>query len=333
MTVGHPRPIIAITMGDPAGIGPEIIAKAMVDLRETRDKKLLIIGDCRILERGAEVCGVSHVFRKFDSLNSLTFGDKFISVLEIQNLKEISYNPGNTNAECGEHSYQYVSKAVELAMLKQVQAIVTCPISKQAWHLADRKYNGHTELLADLTASGEIRMMFLADALNVILVTTHIPLSSISKHLTQEGIYKTIIMGHETMLKMGVATPRIAVCGLNPHAGETGIFGSEEIDLISPAIQTAKNNGVHVNGPYPADTAFVPSFLKQFDLIVAQYHDQGLIPVKMVAFDHAVNVTVGLPIIRTSVDHGTAFNISGKGIANHQNLIKAVDMAARLAGN
>jgi 4-hydroxythreonine-4-phosphate dehydrogenase len=212
-----------------------------------------------------------------------------------------------------------------------VQAIATAPVNKEAFRLAGLEWSGHTDLLAHLTASSHVAMMFYSDALRVVLATVHIPLAEVPRALTQASLEATIALTARELPRFGIAQPRIAVAGLNPHAGEHGLFGNEEEVAIGPAIEACRARGIDVSGPYPGDTVFVRARRGDFDVVVACYHDQGLIPVKLVAFGQAVNVTLGLPIIRTSVDHGTAFDIAGKGVADPESMIAAVLLAARLA--
>ena len=225
------------------------------------------------------------------------------------------------------HLYQ---KAVELALNKKVDGIVTAPISKEALKMAGMKWHGHTEMLAKLTNTKDYAMMLVGEPLRVILVTIHTPLRSVPDMITRESVLKTIKLAKKACDMLGIENPRIAVAGLNPHAGEAGIFGSEESNAIIPAIEDAKKLGIPVAGPYPPDTVFNKAYNGEIDMVVCMYHDQGLIPLKMIAFDRGVNVTVGLPIIRTSPDHGTAYDIAWKGIANPSSMLEAIKLAARL---
>jgi 4-hydroxythreonine-4-phosphate dehydrogenase len=212
-------------------------------------------------------------------------------------------------------------------------AIATAPINKEAWRLAGLPWTGHTDLLAHLTGARDVAMMFYSDTLRVVLATIHIPLAEVPRALTRESLESTIVLSASELPRFGCVAPRLAVAGLNPHAGEHGLFGREEQDVIAPAVARCRARGIDVSGPYPADTLFVRAHRGEFDAVIACYHDQGLIPVKLVAFGHAVNVTLGLPIVRTSVDHGTAFDIAGKGVADPESMIAAVLLAARLATN
>lgn len=321
--------IIGITMGDPAGIGPEVTIKALDSAMTDNRFHPLVIGNIRVFEKTLSSLGIERQIKRFNRFSDITFDDATIALLEVEGGPSVAIEWGKANRFCGELSYQSVVKAVKLCLEKKISAVVTAPICKESWHLAGHAYDGHTELLAHLTGAASYRMMFMSEKLNVILVTTHLPLAKVTKSLSRDSIFHTIQLGVDQMQRTGINAPRVAVCGVNPHAGEAGIFGDEEERVISPAIEQAKNAGMDVQGPYPSDTVFLRAWNGEFDLVVAQYHDQALIPIKLTAFSSAVNVTVGLPIIRTSVDHGTAFEIAGKGKADPANMIHAIRQACR----
>jgi 4-hydroxythreonine-4-phosphate dehydrogenase len=285
------KPRVAITVGDPAGIGPEIAARAAADAR------VLEVCEPRLYGPPAGV----------------------------------RFAPGVLSADAGRAAYDTIVRAVEDAQRGVVDAIATAPVNKEAFRLAGLPWSGHTDLLAHLTKAAHVAMMFYSDALTVVLATVHIPLADVPRALTRASLEATIALTARELPRFGVAAPRIAVAGLNPHAGEHGLFGREEETVIAPAIAALQQHGVDVRGPFPGDTVFVRARRGEFDAVVACYHDQGLIPVKLVAFGEAVNVTLGLPIVRTSVDHGTAFDIAGTGAANPESMIAAVRLAARLA--
>jgi 4-hydroxythreonine-4-phosphate dehydrogenase len=287
------RPRIAITVGDPSGIGPEVAAKAAADSR--------VIAACAPI-----------VYAPPDGA---------------------AFAPGVLSAEAGRAAHDVIRRAVSDAMDGAVEAIATAPINKEAFRLAGLRWAGHTDLLAHLTGAKRVAMMFYSERLVVVLATVHIPLADVPGALTTERVQSTIALTADAVPRFTKAPPRIAVAGLNPHAGEHGLFGGEEDRVLAPAIAACRARGIDVSGPYPADTVFVRATRGEFDVVVACYHDQGLIPVKLVAFGHAVNVTLGLPIIRTSVDHGTAFDIAGKGVADPESMVSAVLLAARLAGS
>jgi 4-hydroxythreonine-4-phosphate dehydrogenase len=283
------RPRIALTTGDPAGIGPEIAEKAAADPR--------VLAACRPLIYAAD--------RKFE--------------------------PGVLSAEAGQAAYETILRAVRDAQTGGVQAIATTPINKEALALAGLPWRGHTDMLASLTNTRDVAMMFYSRKLCVVLATIHIPLSEVPAALTLESLGTIIRLTAEAMPKFGVARPRIGLAGLNPHAWEHGVIGAEEERVLIPAVNRGQKAGVDISGPWPGDTIFTRAVGGEFDVVIACYHDQGLIPVKLIAFGEAVNVTLGLPIIRTSVDHGTAFDIAGRGRANPESLIQAVLLAARLS--
>jgi len=282
-------PRIAITTGDPSGIGPEIAEKAAADPR--------VLAVCQPVVYGAG--------RPFD--------------------------PGRLSAEAGQAAYETILRAVRDAQAGGVQAIATAPLNKEALALAGLPWRGHTDMLAALTNTRDVAMMFYSEKLMVVLATIHIPLSEVPAALTLEALGTIIRLTAHAMPKFGVPAPRIALAGLNPHAGEHGVIGQEEGRVLRPAVEEWRRNGVDISGPWPGDTVFGRAMSGEFDVVIACYHDQGLIPVKLIAFGEAVNVTLGLPIIRTSVDHGTAFDIAGRGVANPESLIQAVLLGARLA--
>jgi 4-hydroxythreonine-4-phosphate dehydrogenase len=284
-------PRIAVTAGDPAGIGPEIAAKAVSDPR-VRD-----------------VC------------DPVLYGPAATGGIAV----------GRLSAEAGRAAYDAIVSAVNAAMAGRVDGVATAPINKEAFALAGLPWRGHTELLAHLTGAPFAAMMFHTDVLRVVLATIHVPLSEVPRLLTQATLEQVIRLTARELPRFGCEAPRLGVCGLNPHAGEGGVLGFEEQRVLEPAIAACRRDGIAVAGPFPADTLFVRASRGEWDAVVACYHDQGLIPVKLLAFGRSVNVTLGLPIIRTSVDHGTAFDIAGRGIADHGSLVEAIRLAARLA--
>jgi 4-hydroxythreonine-4-phosphate dehydrogenase len=285
------KPRIAITAGDPAGIGPEIASRAAEDAR-VRD-----------------VC------------EPIVYGPP----------SGATFPPGVLSAAAGRAAYDTIVRAVDDARSGEVAAIATAPINKEAFRLAGLQWSGHTDLLAHLTGARDVAMLFHSDELRVVLATVHIALADVPRTLTSSLMERTIALTARELPRFDKIAPRIAVAGLNPHAGEHGLFGCEETDVIVPAIEACRRRGIDVSGPFPADTVFVRARRGEFDVVIACYHDQGLIPVKLVAFGKAVNVTIGLPIVRTSVDHGTAFDIAGKGVADPESMVAAVLLAARLA--
>jgi 4-hydroxythreonine-4-phosphate dehydrogenase len=287
------RPRIALTVGDPAGIGPELVDKAARDPR--------VLAACE----------------------PVVYAPPDLS----------RFAPGVLSAEAGRAAYDVLVRAVDDARAGRVDALVTAPVNKEAWALAGLPWRGHTDLLAHLTGAPQVAMLFHSPRLRVVLATVHVALAEVPRVLTFDRLVGTIRLGWRELPRFGFPAPRLALAGLNPHAGEHGVIGREEIDVLGPAVEACRAEGIAVDGPLPADTLFVRAAGGEFDAVIACYHDQGLVPIKLLAFGRAVNVTIGLPIIRTSVDHGTAFDIAGRGVADAGSLIEAVSLAARLAAS
>lgn len=313
------KPLIGITMGDAAGVGPELCARALASRDMAALVGLRIFGDQDMILRGGKACGIT---LNREQRQRIVHFPRFGS-----NPPEI----GHVSARCGRAALIYIEAATTAAMQGKLDGIVTCPINKQAMHFAGIPHPGHTELLQTLTGAKDSRMMFLSDSLKISLVTIHVPLQQVPRLITPTAVFRTIELTHKALVRLGNPTPRIEILGLNPHAGENGILGKDECRKIVPAIMRAGDRGWKVYGPCPPDTAFTPAFRKNTDAYVAMYHDQGLIPFKMEAFDMGVNVTLGLPIVRTSVDHGTAYDIAGTGKASPTSLFEAIRWAVRLA--
>lgn len=325
------KPTIAITMGDAAGVGPEIIAKAMAEQDLRAQARLFVIGDFARMQQAAEIVGSTLQLRRIDDPSEVTDGTDTLDVLNIDAVPaDLPW--GELSADAGNGSFLFIEKAVQLAMDGSIDAICTGPLNKAALHLAGHKYPGHTELLAALSGTDEVSMMLTAPNMRVIHVTTHLGLVDAVAAIDGDRVYRTIKRGNDLLVGAGMERPRIAVCAINPHAGENGLFGyGEEASKITPGVERAVAEGMDVVGPLPADTLFYRAARGDFDLVVAQYHDQGHIPVKVLGLKNGVNVTVGLPFVRTSVDHGTAFDIAGKNIADHEPLIEALRQAIDLA--
>ncbi len=321
--------LLALTMGDPAGIGPEIILKGFEKFRE-KPYRVVVVGDYSFLKEHAKRLGLSVDICSVNEISEVDFSSGKLNVLDLKNIpSDISLGVASKTA--GKASYEYIKKATMLALEDKVSAITTAPINKESIFLAGFSYAGHTEMLAELTNSQDYAMMLTGGKIRVVLVTTHLAISDIKKNIKKERVYKIISLADRSLKLFGIKAPHIAVTGLNPHAGDGGIFGTEDIEEILPAVEMAKNCGINVTGPHPADSLFVKAKKGEFDAVVVMYHDQGLIPVKMEGFGRGVNVTLGLPIIRTSVDHGTAYDIVGKGVSDSGSLIAALDMANKLA--
>jgi 4-hydroxythreonine-4-phosphate dehydrogenase len=288
------RPRIGVTVGDPAGIGPEIARKAALD---------------------PSVAGIADVVLYGPSTD-----------------EEIApFARGRVSAEAGRAAYDAIVRAVADAQGRRIDAVATAPINKEAFAAAGLPWRGHTDLLAHLTGATQVAMMFHSDILRVVLATVHIPLRDVPKALTREALEAIVDLAARELPRFGFPAPRLALAGLNPHAGEHGVIGHEDDEVLAPAVAACRARGIAIEGPFPGDTVFVRAMRGAYDAVIACYHDQGLIPIKLVAFGRAVNVTLGLPIVRTSVDHGTAFDIAGKGIADHSSLVQAILLAARLA--
>jgi len=324
------KPTIVITMGDPAGIGPEIIAR-VVDSGEIFPLcRPIVIGDAGVMKKLVEELRLTVAVNSIGSLAEADPAKGKLDVLDLKNVNISTHKWGAPDASSGNAVVDYIKKAVESTMNREADAIVTAPISKEMMNAAGHHYAGHTELLAHLTGTKDFGMMFVGGGLHLILATIHVALKDVPRQITQTNIYKTLRLAHQAMKYFGIEKPRIGVCALNPHAGEGGLFGSEEQDAILPAVIKARGEGINASDPLPADTLFYKARNNYYDIVVAMYHDQGLAPLKMVAFGNAVNVTVGLPVIRTSVDHGTAYDIAGKGCADPASLLAAVKLAAKM---
>ena len=332
------KPVIGITLGDPMGIGPEVIVKALSDPDTRRMGRFVIYGLNELLTYAADMheCNPFWFRVQHDSKRTSRAISENVVVLDYDEYDGFIQLPRNSSRQGGQISKLFVEDAITDALREEghprkLDAIVTGPISKHSWTLAGFKWAGHTDLLAYRTKAKRSVMMFISPRLKVTLATSHIPLMDIRNKLTIGCVFDPIDLGHEACRQLGIENPRIAVTGLNPHAGEHGQFGDEEARLIEPAIKVARDHGIDASGPFPADTIFIKAAAGEFDLVVAMYHDQGLIPVKLLGWDKAVNMTLGLPIIRTSPDHGTAFNIVGKNKASEGSMKAAIELAAKLA--
>ncbi len=318
-------------MGDPAGVGPEIVVKALAQAEPYRLCRPLVVGDASRLRRAAAICGVRVTVSPVRAPAEGQYRHGSIDCLDL-GLVPDDLPFGALSPVAGEAAFRYIERAVALACAGEVDAICTAPINKAALHAAGHRYPGHTEILADLTGTPEVSMMLVAPRLRVVHCTTHIGLIDAIDRIEPGLVERTIRRGHETLVRAGIARPRIAVCGINPHAGENGLFGrGEEETKIAPGVTAARVAGIDVVGPLAADTLFFRAVRGDFDLVVAMYHDQGHGPVKVLGLDAGVNVTIGLPVVRTSVDHGTAFDIAGTGRADERSLVEAIRQGAALA--
>jgi 4-hydroxythreonine-4-phosphate dehydrogenase len=336
------KPLIGISVGDPAGIGPEITARAL-SLRKIYDLcRPLVVGEAEMMKKAVKFSKLDLEIHRVSSPKEGLYQFGTVDLLDLKNLDGRSVKHKKISADYGRASFEYVKKVIELAMAKEIDATVTGPISKEAINLAGFHYSGHTEIYADLTQTKDYAMMLAHDQFRVIHVSTHVSLREACDRVKKGRVYRVIRLGYDSVKRLGVKNPKIAVAGLNPHAGEEGLFGREEIEEIEPAIQQARMEGLRIEGPIPPDTVFSKMQGGQYDLVVVMYHDQGHIPTKLIGFRYddktktwgsmsGVNITCGLPIIRVSVDHGTAFGKAGEGRANPESMIQAIQIAAKLA--
>ena len=335
------KPILGISMGDPAGIGPEIIIKALSEPEIYEKCRPLVVGDAGVFRQALSLVDKKPVIVPCADVDAAKFTPGTIDILDLALVDPDRFEYGKVSSMCGHAAFMAVKKVIELALDGKVDATVTGPLHKEAINKAGHHYSGHTEIYADLTGSSDVAMLLVHDNLRVIHVTTHVSLRRACEIINRERIVKVIGLIHDACRRFGIASPRIGVAGLNPHSGDGGLFGSEEIDHIRPAVEQAVQSGIDAEGPVPPDTLFPKAVGGYYDGCVAMYHDQGHIPFKLVGFKwnnekskmesvSGVNVTLGLPIIRTSVDHGTAFEIAGKGVASPLALHHAMDYAVRM---
>jgi len=331
--MNNKKPIIAITMGDPCGIGPEIIARSLMS-GEIRDCCTpVVLGDRKVMERAVTLVGNGQqLLTLADGELPENVPEGVICLKELSSLANADMVYGSPTAGSGDAVYRYITAAASLCINGRVAAMSTAPINKAAMNLAGHDYPGHTELLAELTGSEEFVMMLAGERLRVTLVTIHEALAAVPGLITFEKVLRTIVTTHTDVDRYFCKKPRIAVLSLNPHAGEGGMFGDEEAAIIAPAINVARERGIDASGPHSADTLFHFAANGDYDAVVCMYHDQGLIPLKLLHFDDGVNITLGIPIIRTSVDHGTAYDLAGRGMASAASMKAAILTAARMAG-
>ncbi len=309
------RPTIALTMGDPAGIGPEVVVQAAADPELAPLARWVVVGDASVLEMAQRVTGIALEAEVHDAR-------------ALRDVTDFAF--GRLDARYGVAAVEYVRIATEMCLRGEADAMVTAPLNKEAVTLSGRPFTGHTEYIAELCGATESRMLLSSERLSTIHVTTHVALRQ-ACDTTSARVLRTIELGNDAMKLLGFAEPRIAVCGLNPHAGEHGLFGDEDSRVIAPAVESARNAGICVTGPVAPDTVFLQAVRGAYDLVVAMYHDQGHIPMKLIDFEGTVNISLGIPIIRTSVDHGTAFDIAGKNRADARSMKQAMRVAARMA--
>lgn len=322
---------IGITMGDPSGIGPEIILKSF-ERSGIRNKRIVVIGDYNIMQAVHDVLKIkSFKLHRISNITECIFSYQLLNILDLHLIDMHEFRPGIVQAKSGNAAFEAIRNTVDLAKNKEIDAIVTAPLNKEAMHLAGHNWPGHTEILASLTDTKDYAMLLYDKKLCVIHVSTHVSLFEAITGLKRNRIEKVIELANGIMKRLHVGEPRIAVAGINPHSGENGLFGNEEINEIIPAINNMKGKGINVEGPCPPDTVFLQAVKGKYDIVVAMYHDQGHIPLKLLGFDSGVNVTVGLPFVRTSVDHGTAFEIAWQGKANENSMVEAIKLSIKLS--
>ncbi|MBS8119267.1 4-hydroxythreonine-4-phosphate dehydrogenase PdxA [Haloferax volcanii] len=326
------RPLVGVTMGDPGGIGSEIIVEAAPEV--TEDASLVVIGDADVIRHAVDQCDSDLSVEAVESVADVRSDPSTLFVLDLDNVASLTY--GEIDEAYGRASLEYIERAIELAIVGDIDAIATAPIHKQATAQAGSEFAGHTGMLAAYTETDNYSMMLIEGGLRVTHVSTHVPLREACDLVTTENVLDTITVTNQGLHDLGIDDPTIAVAGLNPHAGEGGLLGTEDDDAIEPAVEQAREAGIDAEGPIPPDTVYVKAAAGAYDCVVSMYHDQGHIPIKMLGFDSTdtvsgVNMTVGLPIIRTSVDHGTAFDIAGQGIASESSMVDAIRTAARVA--
>jgi len=327
------KSLLVITMGDAAGSGPEIVAKALAEPEVRAVCRPVVIGDGAAMRAALEITGASGEVKVINKLSDALFQDGIIEVIDLHNIQLDQLIRGRVNPMAGKAAYEYIKLATDLALAGDCDAIVTSAINKEALNKAGYHYDGHTQLLAELCGVSEVAMMLVSGNLRVSHVSTHVSLLRAIETVRPERILTVLRLTDEAVRQMGIDEPRIAVAGLNPHSGEGGLFGDEEIEYITPAIEEARRRGMNVTGPLPPDSVFFRTSQGQFDAAIAMYHDQGHIAVKMLGITHGVNVTLGLPIIRTSVDHGTNFGKAGKGTADPISLILSIKLAGVMCRN
>ncbi|HOV39349.1 MAG TPA: 4-hydroxythreonine-4-phosphate dehydrogenase PdxA [Spirochaetales bacterium] len=324
------RPLLGITIGDPAGAGPEICIKAL-NKKEVSDMcRPVLYGDEKVLRRAIGIVPTRLSLLRIQS--PLEYKDGFLNLISLDNMPD-TWEYAKVQAPCGKAAFEFIVRAIEDAKAKKIAGVVTGPINKEAMNSAGIHYAGMTEIFADLTGAKDYAMMLTGGPLKVIHVSTHVSMKEAIERVKKDRVLRVIRLAQEAMRDLGIEKPRIAVAGLNAHAGENGLFGNEELNEVVPAIQEAKREGLDVTGPVPPDTVFLKAVNGMFDMVVVMYHDQGHIPLKLLDFMGGVNVTVGIPILRTSVDHGTVFGKAGKGTADESSMIKAIELAVQFARN
>ena len=328
---GTEKPILVIPMGDPAGIGPEITVKALARADVADTARCFVVGDGRILKRAAEICGVSLNIHRISDPAEAAFFPGGLELVDLANVREEQFRYGEVSAMCGRAAYEYIARAIEFAMQGKADAVVTTTINKESLHAAEVPYIGHTEIFGGLTGSPDPLTMFELDGMRILFLSRHVSLREACDLVKKERIIEYVRRGTAALQQLGIREPKIAVAGLNPHCGEHGLFGREEVDEVIPAVEALQKEGYLITGPIGADSVFYQARQGRFDCVLSLYHDQGHIAAKTVDFNRTISITCGMPILRTSVDHGTAFDIAGKGIADEISLVEAIRLGAKYA--
>ena len=325
------KAIIAVPMGDPAGIGPEITVKSFLNKDILNSSDIVVVGDRNVIERALEITNVELNVNVIESVKDAKFETGTIDLIDMKNVNMDEFKFGEIQAQCGQAAFDYIEKAIDLAMKNEVDALATTPINKESLYAAKVPFIGHTEMLEELTNSHDPLTMFQVLDLRIFFLTRHLSLKDAIDQMTKERIRDYVERSHDALIKLGVENPKLAVAGLNPHSGENGLFGMEEVDEITPGIEWAKKDGYDVTGPVPADSVFFQALNGKYDAVISLYHDQGHIAAKMTDFHKTISITNGLPFLRSSVDHGTAFDIAGKNIALSESMEEAIKLAGKYA--
>ena len=325
------KPIIAVTMGDPAGIGPEIVAKSIADKATYDVARCIVIGDKKVMEKAIKIVGADLKVNVVDSPADGDYSYGVLNMIDLDNIDMSRFEYGKINAMCGQAAFDYIKKSIEITMDKQADAVATTPINKESLHAAEVDFIGHTEIFGALTGTDDPLTMFETNGLRVFFLTRHKSLRDMLDDIKKDRIIDYVERCTDALRRLGVKEGTMAVAGLNPHSGEHGLFGWEEVKEIAPAVEELKENGFNVAGPVPADSVFHQAAQGRFNSVLSLYHDQGHIATKTLDFDRTISITNGMPILRTSVDHGTAFDIAGKGIAGAVSMEEAIRLAAKYA--
>lgn len=325
------KAIIAVPMGDPAGIGPEITVKSFTNPEVLEAANSIVIGDKKVIEKAIEITNTDISVKVIDEVSQADFTQNVINLIDLDNVDMSTFEYGQVQAQCGKAAFEYIEYAIKLAMDKKVDALATTPINKESLKAAEVPFIGHTEMLEELTNSHDPLTMFQVKSLRIFFLTRHLSVKAAIDQMTKERVHDYVKRSYDALVKLGVESPKLAVAGLNPHSGEGGLFGNEEIDEITPGIKLAQEDGFDVVGPVPADSVFFQALNGRYDAVISLYHDQGHIAAKMTDFHKTISITNGLPFLRSSVDHGTAFDIAGQNIASSESMEECIKLAGEYA--